>query len=1055
MKKNISLACLLMTVVGLMTQTLMAAETFAPLKDGKAPQSVEELWADFDPRAEPLDVEVLKEWEEDGVVMQVLRYRIGIFKGKKSMMAAVYGYPKGASNLPGLVQAHGGGQYADYRAVFTNAKRGYVTLSIAWAGRINAPDYKVDRDGVKLFTDQATDDPDYKLTTDWGALDGYHAPARYGASSMGVKAASYTLDEVESPRNCCYFLWPLAARRGLTFLEQQPQVDGERLGIYGHSMGAKITVLTAGIDKRVKAAAPSCGGISNKTENELYQKTIADACYLDQLTCPIIFLSPANDFHGNLIDVPKAIELIQTDRWRVATSAHGSHQDLGEFEVGGLLWFDQHLKGSFKYPATPEVQMTLKTSSGTPSFTVRPDASKKIDAVDVYYTQDGEPLEREHRKNRFWHYAKTVRSGDQWTADLPVATTDKPLWAYANIRYRLDEPVTGAGYYYRVYTTDVFNASSPVQIASAEDLVAADVKPTLEPSLLIEDFQGDWEKEWFVYRQDTWDKQDSWERMTHKVYCDLWKAPEGAKLALDVRSQTSQTLVVGLDSNTAEVELTGDGQWQAVVLSPADFGNGSGRGQRGLANWRGIKLLKLAPKRTGNPRPEFRNLRWVVGETQQPKESKVSEETKVFNIKDYGAVGDGTATETEAVQKAIDACHAAGGGTVWVPAGDYVIGTIILKSNIALSLDYGASLLGSLNRADYATNLPKPREGWADCLIFAENAVNITIEGLGVIDGRGTREAFPWKQRFNPRLMRMENCEQLKFSGVTYKRPAFWGIHLVDCRDIHFDTVTIYSRNNNLGNDGIDLDGCENVLVENCDINSGDDAVCLKSSLNPCRNIVVRNCKISSHTAPLKFGASSHGGFIDIQVTNCYFYDSQLGAIKLELVDGGRMENVEISRIVMEDVGNPIFIRLGNRGKTYGKGGKAPVGSIKNIRISDVVAKVIVHDEDKSGDYSDKEKAKAGPIMITGIPGYFVEDVVLEDVKISYQGYGSEEEAKNIVPEDEERYPEQYFFGVLPAWGAYIRHARNVEFKNVELTLRDSDARQKIVLDDVESFENH
>ena len=152
------------------------------------------------------------------------------------------------------------------------------------------------------------------------------------------------------------FSGPSAARRALTFLEQQPQVDAERLGIYGHSMGAKITVLTAGIDKRVKAAAPSCGGISNTTDNELYQKTIADARYLDQLSCPIIFLSPSNDFHGHLIDVPKAVELIETDSWRVVTSAHSNHQDIGEFEVGGLLWFDQHLKGSFDYPATPEAR---------------------------------------------------------------------------------------------------------------------------------------------------------------------------------------------------------------------------------------------------------------------------------------------------------------------------------------------------------------------------------------------------------------------------------------------------------------------------------------------------------------------------------------------------------------------------------------------------------------------------------------------------------------------------------------------------------------------------
>ena len=443
------------------------------------------------------------------------------------------------------------------------------------------------------------------------------------------------------------------------------------------------------------------------------------------------------------------------------------------------------------------------------------------------------------------------------------------------------------------------------------------------------------------------------------------------------------------------------------------------------------------------------NMTWIV--------SAKTNEQNIVNIKEFGAIGDGVTLNTIALQKAIDICSESGGGIVWVPAGDFVIGSIELKSNITLSLDYGASLLGSQNEADYDTAYTKPREGgWAICLIFAENASNITIEGLGVIDGRGTREAFPWGKSPNPRLMRMENCDHLKFSGVTYRRPAFWGLHLVDCRNIHFDGVTIYSRHNNLGNDGIDMDGCENALVENCDINSGDDAVCLKSSRNPCKNIVVRNCKLASGTAPLKLGASSHGGFINVRVYNCYFHDSPMGGIKLELVDGGHMDNVDISRIVMENVGNPIFIRLGSRGKTFGKGGKAPVGSIKNIRISDLVAKVIFPDTTKAiSDLKEREKASAGPIMITGIPGHYVEDVVLENIKISYPGYGTEEDASRVVPEDEDRYPEQCFFGVLPAWGAYIRHARNIEFKNVTMTTRKLDAREMILTDDVENFKNN
>ena len=443
----------------------------------------------------------------------------------------------------------------------------------------------------------------------------------------------------------------------------------------------------------------------------------------------------------------------------------------------------------------------------------------------------------------------------------------------------------------------------------------------------------------------------------------------------------------------------------------------------------------------------------------------------VFNVKDHGAIGNGIALDTVAVQKAIDSCSEAGGGVVRIPAGRFVIGTVHVKSNVTLSFDHGAELLGSQEMKDYPIdNLRPAREGNSECLLYAADATNIRFEGLGVIDGRGSREAFPKRSgpggRDNrPRLIRFENCRKVTFSGLTYKNPAFWGIHLVDCKDVHITGVTLQMRDNNSNNDGFDIDGCENVLLENSEIHSHDDAICLKSSLNPCRNIVVRNCNVSSITAGLKCGTSSSGGFIDVDISNCYFFDCPMGGIKLQIVDGGRMENIKISRIVMDNIGSPIFIRLANRGRIYTKntytgtnmlnGIKsegAGVGSIKGVRISDVVANVTMQQRGETA--TTREIAKAGPIMIAGIPGHIVEDVLLENISISYPG-GIEEDAKRVVPEDVTRYPEQYFFGVLPAWGAYIRHAKNIEFKNVEMTLRGSDERQKIVLDDVEGFVNH
>lgn len=461
---------------------------------------------------------------------------------------------------------------------------------------------------------------------------------------------------------------------------------------------------------------------------------------------------------------------------------------------------------------------------------------------------------------------------------------------------------------------------------------------------------------------------------------------------------------------------------------------------------------------------------------------------KEFNVKDFGCVGDGVAMETSALQKAIDACSQHGNATLRVPAGKYQTGTLHLKSHLTLSLDHGAFILGSQSLADYPTdNLRKAREGGPHCLLYAADATNITIEGLGTIDGRGTPAAFPRtkvgdpsKKRLpRPRLMRLENCNDLTFSGVTYKNPAFWGLHLVDCKDVHFNGVTTRMRNNGHNNDGLDIDGCENVLIENCDIVAGDDAICLKSTKNPCRNITVKNCKVASNTAAFKCGTSSRGGFIDIKVSNCYFYDSPMGAIKLQIVDGGILENIEISRITMKNVGCPIFVRLGNRGRKYnhetkrteggqGAGAKsegAPVGRLKNVHIHDVIAEVAIEDRSKAAEahykklkandasgVTDVEQSKVGPIMITGIPDHYVENITLENVEISFPGLGTKSHRQRAIDEDIARYPEQFFFGVLPSWGGYIRHAKNVKLKNVILSTRSPDQRQEIVLDDVENF---
>lgn len=597
------------------------------MSDVVPPQSFEKMWTGFDPQAEPLDIEILKEWEEDGVVLKVLRYRIGVFKGQKAMMAAVYGYPKAGTSLPGLVQIHGGGQYAHYNACLTNAKRSYATISISWGGRIDAPGYQVTPDEVKLFWAGETDNPKYKVITDWGALDGYHHPNRNDKNSnwVNLSPAVWTLDNVESPRNSNWFLCTVGARRALTFLEQQAEVDGDRLGVYGHSMGGKLTVMTAGADDRIKAAAPSCGGISDRDKSdELLRDTIRDAVYLKRVSCPIILLSPANDFHGRINDLPESVDEIQTADWRITSSAHHNHQDTAEYEVATQLWMDQHLKGTFTFPQTPKTELMLKTASGVPSIMVKPDTSRSILYIDVYYTQqgkmDGQQDDRDNTMARFWHHAPATKEGDTWTAELPVFSTEMPLWVYANAVYPLDEPVTGAGYYYGTYTSTKFNLSSLVHLASTDELQAAEVKAVLKPSPMIETFASGWEKQWFTYRPV------DWARATHKVYDPLWAALAGAKLALEIRCEQPNKLVVSLDEAAAEVALKGGQKWQSVVLSAADFLNAA---NETMEDWTGIRTLRLGAgerlQREVNGEqivvelgtewkgadPEFRNLQWM------------------------------------------------------------------------------------------------------------------------------------------------------------------------------------------------------------------------------------------------------------------------------------------------------------------------------------------------------------------------------------------------------------------------------------------------------------
>jgi polygalacturonase len=410
------------------------------------------------------------------------------------------------------------------------------------------------------------------------------------------------------------------------------------------------------------------------------------------------------------------------------------------------------------------------------------------------------------------------------------------------------------------------------------------------------------------------------------------------------------------------------------------------------------------------------------------------------------------------IQQRIDACHAQGGGVAMVPPGEHVCGTLYLRSNVELHLPAGACILGSQNPADYPCEARNASEllHRSRSLIVAEGATHVAITGYGMIDGRGTPEAFPavrpGDELVRPMLMRFTDCRNLHLRDVQLRNSASWGCHFINCDQVRVEGIAMDSRLNR-NNDGLDLDGCRDVFISNCRLVTGDDAICPKSTHRATENLVVTNCILTSNTAAFKLGTSSAGGFRNITLANCVFRDCKMGAIKLLCVDGGVLENILISDVVMDNVEGPIFIRLGSRGLHYDQAadadkvanpagdwaqisGSRATGVLRHVTLRNIRARV------ESADFA------SWGIMVTGVPGHRVQDIVLRDIDISFPGGGSAESAIRPVPEDETRYPEQCFFGILPSWGLFLRHVEDIRLENVRLTTRSVDGRPALYEED-------
>ena len=307
-----------------------------------------------------------------------------------------------------------------------------------------------------------------------------------------------------------------------------------------------------------------------------------------------------------------------------------------------------------------------------------------------------------------------------------------------------------------------------------------------------------------------------------------------------------------------------------------------------------------------------------------------------FHIKDYGAQSDTTVLSTKAIQQAIDACSEAGGGRVVVPAGHYKIGTIVLKSHVHLYLEHGATLYGSTDLKDY---LPMKSDyvslrthTTTIQLIYADKVNDVVISGFGTIDGRGRAfKKLSWNDEgiTRPHLLRFIQSEDITIKDITLRNSGCWMQHYLACDRLHIDGIKVFNRNN-YNNDALDLDGCHEVVVTNMIADSDDDGITLKStSPRMCENIRISDCVVSSHCNAVKLGTETNGGFRNINISGIVvkpssdqqekFFGQWIGssAISLEIVDGGTLENVNVSDFTVEGTESPIFVRLGNRGRGY------------------------------------------------------------------------------------------------------------------------------------------
>ena len=455
-----------------------------------------------------------------------------------------------------------------------------------------------------------------------------------------------------------------------------------------------------------------------------------------------------------------------------------------------------------------------------------------------------------------------------------------------------------------------------------------------------------------------------------------------------------------------------------------------------------------------------------------PTPTDGSDLQRLYDVKTFGAKGDGKTFDTIAIQSAIDKASKSGGGTVVLPPGIYLSGSLHLISHIKFVIEKDATLLGSATRSDYV-------RGERYALLLADGQEDLTVSGDGTINGQGRALAKDVMRRVTtgevtsplkpsgspneeerPSIIEFRNCRHVKVTGITLRDASCWTQIYANCEDLviegmHVDSAVCENS------DGIDIVDCKRVQMSHCDIKSEDDGICLKSETggSGCDDVDISDCRVCSLVENgFKLGTSGKGGFRKIHAKNLTMDNTRRSAIALESVDGGVLEDVLVENVHGINVGDAIFLRLGHRNK------HGAIGQLRNIVIQNVSVEVLPNKTRSMaillGLEPDSKPSRAPdenvcPSSIVGLPGHPVQNVRLVNIEIIYPGGGVPKPHSVLlgkldsVPELPAQYPEFWMFGELPAWGFYVRHAEGISFSNVRITLRKADFRPAVVIDDV------